>query len=90
MFNSQKKFALNTFGCQMNQADAQRMRGILLPMGYTETENEEEADLILFNTCSVRQHAEERLFGRIRSLLPLKNKKPGLVIGVSGCYCYDL
>ena len=85
MFNSQKKFALNTFGCQMNQADAQRMRGILLPMGYTETENEEEADLILFNTCSVRQHAEERLFGRIRSLLPLKNKKPGLVIGVSGC-----
>ncbi len=80
-----RKFVLNTFGCQMNQADAQRMRGILLPMGYIETENEEEADLILFNTCSVRQHAEERLFGRIRSLAPLKRQNPNLVIGVSGC-----
>ena len=83
--NTTKKFTLNTFGCQMNQADAQRIRGILIPMGYVETENEEEADLILFNTCSVRQHAEERLFGRIRSLNTLKRNKPELMIGVSGC-----
>ena len=55
-----KSFTLHTFGCQMNQADAQRIRGILLHLGYRETENEEESDLILFNTCSVRQHAEER------------------------------
>jgi tRNA-2-methylthio-N6-dimethylallyladenosine synthase len=80
-----KSFTLHTFGCQMNQADAQRIRGILLHLGYRETENEEESDLILFNTCSVRQHAEEHLFGRIRSLNPLKKLKPSLIIGVSGC-----
>lgn len=83
--NKKKKFTLYTFGCQMNQADAQRIRGILLPLGYTETENEEESDLILFNTCSVREHAEKRLFGRIQSLLPLKRANPNLVIGISGC-----
>ena len=80
-----KSFTLHTFGCQMNQADAQRIRGILLHLGYRETENEEESDLILFNTCSVRQHAEERLFGRIRSLNAIKKQKPSLIIGVSGC-----
>ena len=80
-----KYFTLHTFGCQMNQADAQRIRGILIHLGYKETENEEESDLILFNTCSVRQHAEERLYGRIRSLNPLKKQKPSLIIGVSGC-----
>ena len=80
-----KQFTLHTFGCQMNQADAQRIRGILLHLGYTETEIEEESDLILFNTCSVRQHAEERLYGRIRSLSPLKKQNPDLIIGVSGC-----
>ncbi len=83
--NTQKRFMLTTFGCQMNQADAQRIRGILVSLGYTETEVEEEADLILFNTCSVRQHAEERLFGRIRSLNTLKKTNPSLLIGVSGC-----
>lgn len=80
-----KKFTLHTFGCQMNQADAQRIRGILFTLGYTETEVEEESDLILFNTCSVRQHAEERLYGRIRSLAPLKRQNKDLIIGVSGC-----
>lgn len=85
MNRTQKKFTINTFGCQMNQADAQRIRGILISLGYTEGETEDESDLILFNTCSVRQHAEERLFGRIKSLNSLKRNKPNLIIGISGC-----
>ena len=83
--DTNKYFTLHTFGCQMNQADAQRIRGILISLGYKETENEEDSDFILFNTCSVRQHAEERLYGRIRSLNPLKQKNPDLIIGISGC-----
>ncbi len=81
---------LTTFGCQMNQADAQRLRGILASIGYTETETEEEADLILFNTCCVRQHAEQRLIGRIQSLVNLKRTNSGLLIGVAGCMAQNM
>lgn len=58
----------------MNQADAQRIRGILADLGYTETAEEQDAGLIIFNTCSVRDHAEKRLAGRVRSLSALKEK----------------
>lgn len=84
------KFILTTFGCQMNQADAQRMRGILSGLGYAETTSEARADLIIFNTCSVRDHAEQRLAGRIRSLAALKRKRPDLVIAVAGCMAQNL
>jgi tRNA-2-methylthio-N6-dimethylallyladenosine synthase len=90
MKNSHRKFMLTTFGCQMNQADAQRLRGILASIGYTETETEEEADLILFNTCCVRQHAEQRLIGRIQSLVNLKRTNSGLLIGVAGCMAQNM
>ncbi len=83
--NTTPQFLLTTFGCQMNQADAQRLRGILAKLGYQETTDENEAQLILFNTCCVRQHAEQRLISRIQSLNSLKKKKPDLLIGVSGC-----
>lgn len=80
-----QKFLLTTFGCQMNQADAQRIRGILDGLGYEETEDAEEAALILFNTCCVRQHAEQRLMSRVQAFNKLKKQKPDLLIGVSGC-----
>lgn len=85
MENESKKYLLNVFGCQMNLSDAQRMRGILNAEGYSETFVEEEADLILFNTCSVRQNAEQRLIGRVEALSSLKRKNPALIIGVGGC-----
>lgn len=79
------KYVLTTFGCQMNQADAQRIHGILSSLDYEETENEKEADLILFNTCCVREHAEQRLISRIRGLNSEKKSRPHLLIGVAGC-----
>jgi len=90
MNNQNAKFLLTTFGCQMNQADAQRIRGILHSLNYLETETEEEADLILFNTCCVRQHAEQRLIGRIQSLINIKRQKPDLMIGVAGCMAQNM
>ncbi len=81
---------LTTFGCQMNQADAQRIRGLLLRLGYCETEEESEADLILFNTCCVRQHAEQRLIGRIQSLINAKKRNTSLIIGIAGCMAQNM
>lgn len=80
-----RRFLLTTFGCQMNLADGQRLRGILASLGYDETESEEEADLILFNTCCVREHAEDRLFSRVQGLKRLKHRKPDLIIAIGGC-----
>jgi tRNA-2-methylthio-N6-dimethylallyladenosine synthase len=69
----------------MNLADGQRVKGILESSGYSETDDQEEADLILFLTCCVREHAEERLFGRVASLRNLKERNPDLIIGLGGC-----
>jgi len=82
---STRRYLLTTFGCQMNLADGQRIRGILEGLGFVATEREEEADLILFNTCSVREHAEERLVSRVQTLKQLKRQKPHLIIGIAGC-----
>ncbi len=80
-----KKSCLFTLGCQQNESDSEKLSGMLSLMGYTATENVEEADLILFNTCAVRENAEKKLFGRIGALKPLKEAKPELLIGVCGC-----
>jgi len=69
----------------MNQADAQRIRGILSEIGFVETQKETEADLILFNTCSVREHAEQRLISRVQALTALKRKRGNLLVGIAGC-----
>jgi tRNA-2-methylthio-N6-dimethylallyladenosine synthase len=70
----------------MNLADSQRLKGLLQSAGYIETTIAEEADVILFNTCCVRQHAEDRLISRVRGLQGLKNRRPELIIGVGGCF----
>ena len=79
------KYHLWTEGCQMNVADSQRVGSALEHLGYTFTEIAEEADVIVLNTCVVRQSAEDKAIGRVTSLRPLKEQNPNLVINLMGC-----
>jgi tRNA-2-methylthio-N6-dimethylallyladenosine synthase len=81
----EKKYHLWTEGCQMNVADSQRVGSSLEHLGYTFTDQAEEADVIVLNTCVVRQSAEDKALGRLSSLKPLKEKNPDLVINLMGC-----
>lgn len=78
-------FYVETFGCQMNVRDSETIKGWLSDIGYTESSDKTSADLILFNTCCVRDHAEKRLMGNIGALKDLKDQKPWLIVGVCGC-----
>jgi tRNA-2-methylthio-N6-dimethylallyladenosine synthase len=80
-----KKYHVWTEGCQMNVADSQRVGSSLEHLGYTFTDTAEEADVIVLNTCVVRQSAEDKALGRLSSLKPLKEKNPNLVINLMGC-----
>jgi tRNA-2-methylthio-N6-dimethylallyladenosine synthase len=81
-----KKVFIKTFGCQMNEYDSSRMADLLhADNGMTQTENVDEADVILLNTCSVREKAEEKVFSHLGRFIPLKQKNPNLIIGVGGC-----
>ncbi|MCL5982359.1 MAG: tRNA (N6-isopentenyl adenosine(37)-C2)-methylthiotransferase MiaB [Firmicutes bacterium] len=80
-----KKYSLTVFGCQMNERDAETLRGFLDELGYTETGLVEEADLVIMNTCAVRQKAEEKVYGLIGRLGKLKQQNPDLTIAVCGC-----
>lgn len=84
------KFYIETYGCQMNIADSELVTTILNNNGYQEAESLDEADIIIFNTCSVRQHAEERVLGRIANEKSRKRTKPQLKIGVIGCMAQRL
>ena len=79
------KYKIVTYGCQMNEHDSEQLAGMLSEMGYAPTECDEEADVILFNTCCVRDNAERRVSGNIGALNLLKRQKPNLIIGVCGC-----
>jgi len=82
----EKKFyKVETWGCQMNVHDSEKIAGIARSLGYLPTQDEKEADLILFNTCCVREHAELKVYGRLGRLKSLKKKKPDMIIGVGGC-----
>lgn len=76
---------VRTYGCQQNVADGEKIKGMLSEMGFVFTENKEEADFILFNTCAIREHAEDRVFGNVGALKNLKRKKPSLIIALCGC-----
>ncbi len=80
-----KKVFLKTFGCQMNVRDSEFVMGILLDEGFARANSLSGADIVLFNSCSVRRRAEERLFSNIADLKEMKKKRPGLVIGLMGC-----
>ncbi|MEW6380789.1 MAG: tRNA (N6-isopentenyl adenosine(37)-C2)-methylthiotransferase MiaB [bacterium] len=79
------KAYIKTFGCQMNEHDSERMRGLLLKMGYTMASDEEEADFILINTCSIREKAEQKAFSHLGRLKLIKSRRPDLRIGICGC-----
>lgn len=80
-----RKYLTQTFGCQMNERDSEILAGMLKEMDYSPTENVEEADLILFNTCCVREKAENKVLSRLGELRELKSKNPEMIIGVCGC-----
>ena len=80
-----KKVFLQTFGCQMNERDSEAAKGLLLERSYDFTDEMGEADVILLNTCSIRQHAEDKIFGRKGMLAKAKTAKPGTVVGILGC-----
>lgn len=86
-FNAEqpKKAYVRSFGCQLNISDGEKIKGLLKGMGFDFTEDETEADLIILNTCAVRENAEDRVFGIIGSMKKLKEQKPSLIIGISGC-----
>lgn len=76
---------IRTYGCQQNVADSERIKGVLDMAGFSFTENVEEADFILFNTCAVREHAEDRVFGNVGALKNIKRKHPSVLIALCGC-----
>jgi tRNA-2-methylthio-N6-dimethylallyladenosine synthase len=80
-----KKAYIETYGCQMNISDTELMHGILASEGYTATDSPDEADVILVNTCAIRDHAEQRVIGRVGQLQQHRESRPGVVIGVTGC-----
>ena len=76
---------VNTFGCQQNVSDSEKIKGILENAGYEITEDDENADFVLFNTCAVREHAEDRVFGNIGRMKALKKQREGMLVAVCGC-----
>ncbi len=80
-----KKAYVRTFGCQLNENDGEKLRGLLSEMGYTLTEEAEEADFVLLNTCAIRENAEKKTFGTIGVFKHYKENNPGLVVAMSGC-----
>src|SRR5579863_5981132 len=76
---------LETFGCQMNVLDSELVLGQLRAQGYKSVDDRDQADVILYNTCSVREHAEQKVWSRLGELRHRKKEQPGLVIGVIGC-----
>jgi len=82
---SKSNIYIETYGCQMNLADTEIITGILKNAGYAITKTQENADVVLLNTCSVRDNAEQRIYGRLGNFKNLKSNKPGLVVGILGC-----
>jgi tRNA-2-methylthio-N6-dimethylallyladenosine synthase len=80
-----KKAYIETYGCQMNVSDTELMHGLLAEGGYQSAASPEDADVILVNTCAIRDHAEQRVLGRVGQLQQFRDSRPGLVIGVTGC-----
>ena len=85
-----KSFFIETYGCQMNVSDSELISGILSKDGYTETKNINNADIILVNTCAIREHAEDKIHSRLGFYNKIKEKRPSIIIGVLGCMAQNL
>ncbi|WP_417019056.1 radical SAM protein, partial [Anaerotruncus massiliensis (ex Liu et al. 2021)] len=76
---------VHSFGCQQNQSDGEKLSGMLAEMGYGFTDSPSYADLVIYNTCAVRENAEDRVFGNVGALKKVKRARPGMLIGLCGC-----
>jgi tRNA-2-methylthio-N6-dimethylallyladenosine synthase len=85
-----KRYHLTTFGCQMNEHDSEHMKGMLESLGYAEAPERCEADLILFNTCSIRESADSRFIAHLGEAKRLKSERPERVVGVGGCWAQSV
>ena len=85
-----KTFHVTTFGCQMNEHDSERMKGMLESLGYSESADRDHADLILFNTCSIRERADSRFISYLQLAASYKREDPEIVIGVGGCWAQSV
>jgi tRNA-2-methylthio-N6-dimethylallyladenosine synthase len=85
-----RRFHVTTFGCQMNEHDSERMKGMLESLGYAESPERDEADLILFNTCSIREAADSRFVAHLHQAKGVKARRPEVVIGVGGCWAQSV
>jgi tRNA-2-methylthio-N6-dimethylallyladenosine synthase len=85
-----KRYHVTTFGCQMNEHDSERMKGMLESIGYHEVATRAEADLILFNTCSIREKADDRFVAHLGEAKRLKAQDPGRIVGVGGCWAQSV
>jgi tRNA-2-methylthio-N6-dimethylallyladenosine synthase len=80
------RYHLTTFGCQMNEHDSERMRGLLESLGYAHVEARDDADLIVFNTCTIRASADDRFFGNLGDARRIKRERPDVLVAVGGCW----
>src|SRR6201996_3176964 len=85
-----KRYHLTTFGCQMNEHDSERIKGMLDSLGYVEAPRQDDADLILFNTCSIRETADSRFVAHLGHAKRVKRERPATVIGVGGCWAQSV
>jgi tRNA-2-methylthio-N6-dimethylallyladenosine synthase len=85
-----KRYHVTTFGCQMNEHDSERMKGMLESIGYEQVETRDDADLILFNTCSIRESADSRFIGNLGEAKRLKTENPDRIVGVGGCWAQSV
>jgi len=85
-----KRYHVTTFGCQMNEHDSERMKGMLESLGYVEAAEREDADLILFNTCSIREAADNRFIAHLGTAKRLKRERPDRIVGVGGCWAQSV
>jgi tRNA-2-methylthio-N6-dimethylallyladenosine synthase len=86
----QKRYHVTTFGCQMNEHDSERIKGMLESLGYAEAGSRSDADLILFNTCSIREAADSRFVAHLGEAKRIKREQPGTVVGVGGCWAQSV
>jgi tRNA-2-methylthio-N6-dimethylallyladenosine synthase len=85
-----KKYYIHTFGCQMNVHDSEKMAGVLSSEGYLQTESQKDADIIIFNTCSIRQKAEQKFLSELGKTKFMKRNRPGLKLAVAGCIAQQM
>lgn len=85
IYGRQPMACVNTYGCQQNVSDSEKIKGLLEKAGYAITDNDEDADFVIFNTCAVRGHAEDRVFGNIGRMKALKKQRQNMIVAVCGC-----